>query len=117
MIKPTQILTAVMTIILMSSFTNKNTPDFMGTYSVSESDPARIILTINADQTYSFQDWSASDKKITIKGNWTLKGQKVVLHDNSSGIKFHDEWTFDDEGQVAKSRKGFSFYRLCKIDG
>jgi len=116
MFKPTKILTALVTIILMSSFTNKNASEFIGTYGVSETDPARITLTINADQTFSYQDLSVPDKKIAVKGNWTLKGQKVILHDNSSNIKFHDVWSFEDKGQVAKSRKGFSFYRLCKIN-
>lgn len=116
MIKTTKILTALMTIFLMSSFTNKNASEFIGTYGVSESDPARITLTINADQTFSYQDLSVPDKKIAAKGNWTLKGQKVILHDQSTGIKFHDTWTFEDNGQVAKSRKGLSFYRLCRID-
>ncbi len=116
MIKPTKILAALVTIILMSSFTNKNPGEFIGTYSVSETDPAQITLTINADHTFSYQDFSASDKKIVVEGKWTMKGQKVILQDNSTGMKFHDVWSFDENGQVAKSRRGFSFYRLCKIN-
>ena len=116
MIKANKILTALMTIIVLSSFTNKNPGEFIGTYSVSETDPAQITLTINADHTYTYQDFSASDKKIAVEGKWTMKGQKVILQDNNSGIKFHDVWSFDDNGQVAKSRKGLSFYRLCKIN-
>ena len=116
MIKTTQLLTALMTIILMSSFTNKDSNAFIGTYGVSETDPAHITLTINADQTFSYQDLSVPDKKIIVKGNWTLKGQKVFLLDTNAGIKFHDVWSFEDNGQVAKSRKGLSFYRLCRIE-
>ncbi len=112
-----KILTAVMTIILMSSFTNKNANWFIGTYGVSSSDPSQITLTINADHTFYYQDFSMADKKIAMKGNWILKGQKVILQDNSSGMKFHNVWSFDDNGQIAKSRKGLSFYRLCKIEG
>lgn len=115
MIKATKILTALVTILLMSSFTNKNASEFIGTYGVSETDPARITLTINTDQTFSYEDLSVPDKKIVVKGNWTLKGQKVILHDHSTGIKFHDVWSFEENGQIAKSRKGLSFYRLCKI--
>ncbi len=115
MIKTTQILTAVLTVILLSSFTNKNPGEFIGTYSVSETDPAQITLTIHADHTFSYQDFSASDKIIAVEGKWTMKGQKVILQDNSTGIKFHNVWSFDDNGQVAKSRKGLSFYRLCRI--
>lgn len=116
MIKANKILTALMTIIVLSSFTNKNPGEFIGTYSVSETDPSHITLTLNADHTFSYQDFSASDKKIAVEGNWTMKGQKVILQDNSTGMKFHDVWSFDEMGQVAKSRKGLSFYRLCKIN-
>jgi hypothetical protein len=116
MIKTTRLLTAGMAILLMSSFTNKNANKFIGTYGVSESDHSQITLTIQADHTFYYQDFSTPDKKIVVKGSWTLKGQKVILEDNSSGIKFHDVWTFEKEGQVAKSRKGLSFYRLCKIE-
>jgi hypothetical protein len=117
MIKATKLLVAGMTIILMSSFTNKNPDEFIGTYGVSSSDHSQITLTIHADHTFSYQDFSTPDKKIAVKGRWTLKGQKVILEDKSSDIKFHDVWTFDDHGQVAKSRKGLSFYRLCKVGG
>ncbi|HSF89693.1 MAG TPA: hypothetical protein VLA46_09765 [Saprospiraceae bacterium] len=117
MIKATKILTVVMAVILMSSFTNKNASEFIGTYSVSETDPAHITLTINADQTFTYQDFSSPENKIDVRGNWTLKGQKVILQDNTSRMKFHDVWSFDNHGQVAKSRKGLSFYRLCKMDG
>ena len=115
MIKANKILTALMTIIVLSSFTNKNPGEFIGTYSVSETDPAQITLTIHADHTFTYQDYSASENKIDAKGHWTLKGQKVILQDNSTDVKFHDEWSFDEKGQVAKSRKGLSFYRLCRI--
>ncbi len=117
MIKATKLLTALMTIILLSSFTTKNANDFIGTYGVSASDPAQITLTIHADHTFSYQDFSTPDQKITVKGNWTLKGQKVILQDtNSADTKFYNVWSFVENGQVAKSRRGLSFYRLCRID-
>ena len=115
MIKATKILTALMTIIALSSFTNNNPGEFIGTFGASSSDLAQIKLTINADHTFTYQDFSSPENKIDVKGNWTLKGQKVILQDNSTDVKFHDEWSFDDNGQVAKSRKGLSFYRLCRI--
>jgi hypothetical protein len=31
--------------------------------------------------------------------------------------KFHKVWTILENGQVAKSRRGLTFYSLCKIDG
>jgi hypothetical protein len=116
MIKTIKILTAVVTIILMSSYTDKNTNEFIGTYGVSLSDPSQIKLTINSNHTFYYQDFSISDKKIVIKGNWTLKGKKVVLIDDKTTKRFHNVWSFVDNGHVAKSRKGLTFYRLCKID-
>jgi hypothetical protein len=112
-----KILTVLTTIILMSSFTNKHSNEFIGTYGVSASDPSQIKLTINPDRTFNYQDFSDSDKNIVVEGNWTLKGKKVVLKSNDTKTRFHDVWTFEKNGHVAKSRKGLTFYRLCKIDG
>lgn len=113
MTKTIKFLTTLMTIIFLSSFTNKSSNEFIGTYGVSASDASQIKLIINADHTFYYQDFSISDKKIATKGSWTLRGNKVVLKNN--GLKFHNVWTFEKNGEVAKSRKGLSFYRLCKI--
>ncbi|MBK7880518.1 MAG: hypothetical protein WBP33_11345 [Saprospiraceae bacterium] len=117
MTKSIKFLATWMTIIFLSSFTEKNTNEFIGTYGVSGSDPSQIKLTLHSDNTFFYQDLSNTDKKIVIKGNWTSKGKKVFLKDNSSDKKFHNVWTFLENGHVAKSRKGLTFYRLCKIDG
>ncbi|MDX1909326.1 MAG: hypothetical protein SF053_19970 [Bacteroidia bacterium] len=112
-----KLLTAWMTIVLLSSFTGKNASEFIGTYGVPASDPSQITLTLNADNTFYYQDLSIPDKKVIVKGNWILQGKKVFLTDNSSGKPFHNVWTISENGHVAKSRKGLTFYRLCKIDG
>lgn len=117
MTKSIKFLTTLMAIIFLSSFTDKNSNEFIGTYGVSESDPSQIKLTINSDNTFFYQDFSIADKKLIIKGNWTSKGNNVFLKDNSSNRKFHNVWTISENGHVAKSRKGLTFYRLCKIDG
>lgn len=108
-------LTAMVIIILMSSFTDKYNPAFTGTYGVSAADASQIKLTINADHTFYYQDFSIPDKKMIINGNWTLNGKKILLADNHSKKNFHNVWTFEENGAVAKSRKGLTFYRLCKI--
>jgi len=117
MTKSIKFLTTLLTIILLSSFTEKNPNEFFGTYGVSASDPSQIRLTINSDNTFYYQDFSNPDKKITSTGNWTLKGKKLLLKDSNSNKKFHNVWTISENGQVAKSHKGLLFYRLCKIDG
>jgi hypothetical protein len=114
--KTIKILTVAVTLILMLSFTNKDSNAFIGTYGVSASDPAQIKLTINRDHTFYYQDFSIADKRIVVKGTWTLKGKKVILQNNGSKTKFHNVWTFVESGKVARSRKGLSYYRLGKID-
>ena len=109
-------LTAFLAIVLMSSFTDKLTVEYIGTYGVCASDPSQIKLTINPDHTFYYQDLSIKDNQIIVEGSWTLNGKKVVLSDNNSIQKFHNVWTFAENGQVAKSRKGLAFYRLTKID-
>ncbi|PBQ33261.1 hypothetical protein CNR22_16255 [Sphingobacteriaceae bacterium] len=116
MTKTIKILTVLATIILMSSFTNKNTTEFIGTYGVTASDPAQIKLVLNSDQTFYYQDFSMQDNKISVKGTWTLKGKKVILKGSDSTKKFHSIWTFSANGQVAKSRRGLTFYSLGKLD-
>ncbi|MBL0341264.1 MAG: hypothetical protein IPP71_10205 [Bacteroidetes bacterium] len=111
-----KLLATITTIILMSSFTNKLTMEYIGTYGVCASDPSQIKLTINQDHTFYYQDLSIKDQQIIVEGNWTLDGKKVVLDDNNSTNKFHNVWTFAGNGQVAKSRKGLAFYRLTKLD-
>jgi biopolymer transport protein ExbD len=114
MTKTIKTLTLLALVILMSSFAKMDTDKFIGTYSGSASDPAQIKLTINADHTFYYQDFSVSNKKLIVKGNWTQKGNKIVLVDKDT--KFHNVWTFDNDGKVAKSHKGLTFYRLCKVD-
>lgn len=114
MTKTIKTLTLLVIIIIMSSFTNKNVDAFIGTYGVSAANPAQIKLIIYADHTFYYQDFSIANKKFVAQGNWTLKGNKVVLLDEES--KFHTVWKFTEDGQIAKSRKGPTFYRLCKID-
>ena len=109
-------LTILMAIILLSSFNSKKSNEFIGTFGVSASAPSQIKLTINSDHTFSYQDFSVSNKKIVVNGNWKLKGKKVLLVSNDSKVKFHNAWSFTENGQVAKSRNGLCFYRLCKLN-
>lgn len=107
----------LMAIIFLSSFTDKNPNTFLGSYGVSATDPSQIKLTINFDNTFYYQDFSIPTKKIEVKGNWTLKGNRVFLIENNGNKKFHNVWTIIENGQVAKSHKGLLFYRLGKING
>lgn len=108
--------TACLVMLIMMSFTDTNKNAFIGSYGVSDSNPAAIRLSLNADNTFSYQDLSVSDKKIQVSGRWMQKGGKVVLTASDAAVKFHSVWSFSEQGRVAKSRKGLAFYRLCKLD-
>lgn len=108
-------LSVIVTAFLLISFTDVTSNNFIGTYGVSGSDPSDIKLTIHADHTYTYQDFSDSKNTISVSGNWTIKGKKVLLENSDPGKKFHTVWSFTDNGQVAKSRKGLLFYRLCRL--
>ncbi|MDP1803063.1 MAG: hypothetical protein Q8L81_17005 [Bacteroidota bacterium] len=110
-----KIVVVVVLLITTSSFTNKIKYDFIGTYGVPDNDPAQIKLTLLDDHTFIYQDFSNPQKKIDVKGNWELKGKLVVLKDHNSQYSFHNKWKFLKDGQVAKSRKGMTYYSLCRL--
>jgi hypothetical protein len=114
--KTIKILAAAITFMFLSSFAEKFKNGFTGTYGVSASDPAQIKLILRPDHTFYYQDFSDSGRKIAVDGNWTFTGKKVILTNTGPRAKFHDVWTFAEHGQVAKSRKGLTFYRLKKTD-
>jgi hypothetical protein len=109
-------LLALTIITLFSSFTHNANENFIGSYGVSATDPSMIKLVIKDNHTFSYQDFSVPKSKIEVQGNWILKGKKVLLLNNGTQTKFHDVWTFEANGNVAKSHKGISFYRLCKLN-
>ncbi len=110
---PTQ-LKLTLILLTLSSFTTTNT--FIGTFGVSAADPSQIKLSINADNTFTYQDLSVPGNTINVKGTWTAKGKKVVLKSDDATAKFHHIWSFDEAGKVARSRRGLCWYRLCKLE-
>jgi hypothetical protein len=112
--KTIKLLTIITTSFLILSFTGINANEYTGTYGVGSTDPSQIKLIIHSDHTFYYQDYSDPNEKIVVNGNWIVKGKKMVLHGNNTAKKFHNIWTFEKDGQVAKSRKGFTFYRLTK---
>ena len=108
-------LAVTIVFITTVSFTNA-TYDFIGTYGVYENDPSNIKLTIDENHTYSYQDFSDPKNKINITGNWELKGNTVELKTNNIQYTFHNKWKFSKNGQIAKSRKGLTYYTLCKLN-
>lgn len=112
---PTKLTLTIITPILLCSYAPGEPEQFLGTYGVSAMDTSDIQLTIQPDHTFHYKDYSNPERKIIRCGTWTTKGKHVVLKDNAKAKKFHHIWKFTHHGQVAKSRKGLTFYRLCKI--
>lgn len=109
------LLVTLFTFLLGSSFTAPPIPSFVGTYGVSKSDPSHIQLTIHADHTFLYQDFSVPTNKIRVEGQWSERRGKIVLTASAKVSTFHAIWSFDEKGQIAKSRRGLSFYRLQRI--
>lgn len=116
MIKTLTILLSTLVALVLFSFVSEPRLPFIGTYGVGDSDPSQIRLTLNEDHSYAYCDFSDPTKKINVNGTWMQKGKTVVLSIPASGYAFHNKWTFDEKGRIAKSRKGLSFYRLCRIE-
>jgi hypothetical protein len=108
-------LSLFIVILATLSFTRIPKPGFIGTYGVSTNDPSHIELTLNTNHTFSYQDFSVPSKKINVTGSWELKGKYVILENAGHKVSFHNRWKFDENGIVAKSRKGFTFYALHKL--
>jgi hypothetical protein len=89
-------------------------PDFIGTYGVSADDPANISLSLHENHTFTYRDFSNPNQKIDVAGTWELHGKAIVLRASHSAPKFHTVWRFSRQGAVATSRKGMTFYSLCK---
>ena len=112
--KTTQTSLIIILILTLCSFTQVAELDYTGAYGVSENDPSRIELRLNKDKTFTYQDLSNSAKPINIKGNWEMQHNKVILKNYESEFDFHTKWKITNEGKVAKSRKGLTFYSLVK---
>jgi hypothetical protein len=99
----------------LSSFTKNADNQYTGTYGVSEGDHSGIRLTLNEDKTFTYTDFSNPSKKIDVSGNWEVKRNVVILTNYTSAYSFHTNWKIEQNGEVAKSRKGLCFYTLGKI--
>jgi hypothetical protein len=103
-------------LVVLSSFTSTGKYNFIGTYGVCESDPSQIQLVIQSDNSFSYKDFPNPKNKISVTGQWVLKGRKVFLKANNKATNFHRLWSFQSNGKIAKSHKGLTFYRLGKMN-
>lgn len=108
----TTFITGVLFALFAFSFPSASI--FVGTYGVSANDPAVIELKLNEDMTFTFKDLSNPAKQIDTKGQWEIKNDVILLKKHDSEFPFHTKWKIMNDGKVAKSRKGLTFYTLSK---
>lgn len=113
--KKLQLITFLLLIFTINQSFIQTQPNYIGTFGVTSDDPSQLKLSIEKDGNFSYQDFSNPTKRIEVNGTWKVHGKSVILT-SSSAIKFHSKWKFNDNGTVAKSRKGLSFYTLGRID-
>lgn len=89
-------------------------PGLEVTYGVSAYDPSAITLTLHEDFTFEYQDLSDREAEVRVQGSYTLKKNQVLLEATDKEISFHKTWKISEDGVVARSRKGLTFYTLQK---
>lgn len=97
------------------AFTQKEQPDFIGTYGISKNYPVKYELIINADKTFTFQDYSDQKNKIDARGTWEIKNDKILLQDKSDAFPYGTKWKIEKDGKAVRTRKGLEFIRLAKL--
>ena len=102
----------IITGLLTQSF-ESTTPNYIGTYGVSNNNSSHLKLTIEEDGSFTYKDFTNPKKKINVSGTWNIKNGKITLN-SASKINYHNKWKFNKDGTVAKSRKGLLFYTLHK---
>ncbi len=85
------------------------------TYSSGEAGNSVILLELNEDGTYTYQDLSSPKKPIKLSGTYIRNPNRIRLESTTSQ-KFHNHWNISEDGKIAKSRKGLSFYSLMRLD-
>jgi hypothetical protein len=74
-----------------------------------------VKLVLSTDHTFLFKDQSNDDNKIEVTGTWKDHNGSIYLKtEDGEEVKFHDKWKVDSDCNCMKSRKGVTFYRLCK---
>jgi hypothetical protein len=107
----------ILLVFLFSSFAFKGAAqlDFIGTYGISKNYPGKLELKINADKTFSYQDYSDPKNKIEAQGTWELKDNKIMLQDQTATFPYHAKWKIEKGGKAVRTRKGMEFIRLAKF--
>src|SRR5688572_17870008 len=107
----------ILSAVLFTSlaFKGASQPDFIGTYGISKNHPVKFELKINADKTFTYQDYSDPNKKIDAQGTWELKENKIIFQDQTSTFPYRSKWKIEKDGNAVRTRSGLEFIRLAKL--
>ena len=98
--------------LLMASFNGINPSEEKG-IDASYGDE-KVQLVLEDDFSFHYRDLCSS-QKIDVSGTYEIDGNKVHLSATDEAALFHDSWKLTNNQQVAKSRKGMLFMRLCEM--
>lgn len=84
-------------------------------YSEAPKQHISLELTLDPDHTFRYIDNTNPENKLDVSGKWTEMEGDIYLTDYPQGISNHKIWKTEKDCPCLKSRKGMTFYRLCKI--
>ncbi|MBI1266287.1 MAG: hypothetical protein GC193_02525 [Cryomorphaceae bacterium] len=93
------------------AFTPVASKSVVGVYGVCDDNPSQVRLELKSDNTFEYIDNSVTPK-LNVSGNWELTNEHVVLLSSQQGAIFHRKWKISEDWEVAKARKGMTFYTL-----
>lgn len=98
--------------IITWSFINVANENIAGTYGVCSTKNITVELKLNKDNSFEYINNSNPKKLIHVNGKWSVKKNKIMLHDYSPELKIHNKWKLDKQGIAVSARNGLAFYRL-----
>lgn len=107
--------TLILPAVLFPAFAFASGPDFIGTYGISKNYPVKYELKINADKTFTYQDYADPKNKIEARGTWELKDNKIFFQDQTATFPYRAKWKIEKDGKAVRTRKGMEFIRLAKL--
>ncbi|PWH86471.1 hypothetical protein [Brumimicrobium oceani] len=108
--KTVQFVLGTLVISTLFAFASlKDHPDqFIGVYGSKGS----YAIIINPDMTFTYID-NTQTKNINVSGKWEFKGKEITLKSDTKS-KMISKWTLTNKDSCLKSKKGFTFYTLCR---
>jgi len=117
-----KLIIAALAVFMLMSFSRSKTLNMLtGTYSTCGCEnpidgEKKFGLTLNADNTFHYFDYTNPIEKIDVNGNWILSKNIISLKNYSSAFKIEQQWKVEKNGKCIKSRMGLKFTRICNVE-